>query len=89
MNARIASFIPILQFVGLSENKLVLTKPRGHTQLYEFSKSIKARSSLEYSGERQDDKGDVSVETTGPAQAVILAGLQTSAERLAVLLVYP
>ncbi|KAK8583869.1 hypothetical protein V6N12_068125 [Hibiscus sabdariffa] len=35
---------------------------------------------------RQDDKGDVSVETTGPAQAVILAGLQTSAERLAVLL---
>ncbi|KAK8666054.1 hypothetical protein V6N13_006206 [Hibiscus sabdariffa] len=38
---------------------------------------------------RQDDKGDVSVETTGPAQTVILAGLQTSAERLSVLLAYP
>ncbi|KAK8652331.1 hypothetical protein V6N13_061351 [Hibiscus sabdariffa] len=37
----------------------------------------------------RDDKGDVSTETTGPAQAIILAGLQTSAEHLAVLLAYP
>ncbi|KAK8530850.1 hypothetical protein V6N12_013350 [Hibiscus sabdariffa] len=37
----------------------------------------------------RDDKGDVSVETMGPAQAVISAVLQTSAERLAVLLAYP
>ncbi|KAK8530845.1 hypothetical protein V6N12_013345 [Hibiscus sabdariffa] len=36
-----------------------------------------------------DDKGDVSTETTGPAQAVISVVLQTSAERLAVLLAYP
>ncbi|KAK8675707.1 hypothetical protein V6N13_033771 [Hibiscus sabdariffa] len=36
-----------------------------------------------------DDKGDVSTETTGPAQADILAGFQISAERLAVLSAYP
>ncbi|KAK8510969.1 hypothetical protein V6N12_036881 [Hibiscus sabdariffa] len=36
-----------------------------------------------------DDKGDVSTETTGPAQADISAGLQISAECLAVLLAYP
>ncbi|KAK8619592.1 hypothetical protein V6N13_135874 [Hibiscus sabdariffa] len=34
----------------------------------------------------QDDKGDVSAETTGPAWAVAWADDQTSAERLAVLL---
>ncbi|KAK8700529.1 hypothetical protein V6N13_018923 [Hibiscus sabdariffa] len=38
---------------------------------------------------KQDDKGDISTETTGPAQAVISAGSQISAERLAVLLAYP
>ncbi|KAK8505746.1 hypothetical protein V6N12_024729 [Hibiscus sabdariffa] len=37
----------------------------------------------------QDDKGDVSVETTGPAPAEVSAGTQISAERLAVLLAYP
>ncbi|KAK8708217.1 hypothetical protein V6N13_059261 [Hibiscus sabdariffa] len=39
--------------------------------------------------QRQDDKGDVSTETTGPAQADISAGIQISAERLALLLAYP
>ncbi|KAK8999896.1 hypothetical protein V6N11_082034 [Hibiscus sabdariffa] len=38
---------------------------------------------------KQDDKRDVSTETTGPAQADLSAGLQTSTERLAVLLAYP
>ncbi|KAK9024988.1 hypothetical protein V6N11_064889 [Hibiscus sabdariffa] len=37
----------------------------------------------------QDDKGDVSAETTGPAPAEVSAGIQISAERLAVLLAYP
>ncbi|KAK8555327.1 hypothetical protein V6N12_009475 [Hibiscus sabdariffa] len=37
----------------------------------------------------QDDKGDVSTETTGPARADISAGIQISAERLALLLAYP
>ncbi|KAK8708222.1 hypothetical protein V6N13_059266 [Hibiscus sabdariffa] len=37
----------------------------------------------------QDDKGDVSTETTGPAQADISAGIQISVERLALLLAYP
>ncbi|KAK8694442.1 hypothetical protein V6N13_071994 [Hibiscus sabdariffa] len=36
-----------------------------------------------------DDKGDASIETTGPAQAEISAGLQILAERLAVLSAYP
>ncbi|KAK8573065.1 hypothetical protein V6N12_029103 [Hibiscus sabdariffa] len=31
----------------------------------------------------QDDKGDVSAETTGPAPAEVSAGIQISAERLA------
>ncbi|KAK8583627.1 hypothetical protein V6N12_067890 [Hibiscus sabdariffa] len=30
----------------------------------------------------QDDKGDVSAETTGPAPAEVSAGIQISAERL-------
>ncbi|KAK8680418.1 hypothetical protein V6N13_109363 [Hibiscus sabdariffa] len=30
----------------------------------------------------QDDKGDVSAETTGPARAEVSAGIQISAERL-------
>ncbi|KAK8707919.1 hypothetical protein V6N13_058970 [Hibiscus sabdariffa] len=38
---------------------------------------------------RMDDKGDVSAETTGPARAEFSADIQTSAERLAVLLAYP
>ena len=38
---------------------------------------------------KQDDKGDVSTETTGPAQAGISAGSQISVERLAVLVAYP
>ncbi|KAK8689569.1 hypothetical protein V6N13_088283 [Hibiscus sabdariffa] len=37
----------------------------------------------------QDDKGDVSAETTGPAPAEVSAGTQISAEHLAVLLAYP
>ncbi|KAK8544323.1 hypothetical protein V6N13_100552 [Hibiscus sabdariffa] len=37
----------------------------------------------------QDDKGDVSAETTGPATAEVSAGTQISTERLAVLLAYP
>ncbi|KAK8686010.1 hypothetical protein V6N13_125038 [Hibiscus sabdariffa] len=38
---------------------------------------------------KQDDKGDVSTETTGPAQAGISAGSQISAERLAVFWLIP
>ncbi|KAK8609031.1 hypothetical protein V6N13_025338 [Hibiscus sabdariffa] len=37
----------------------------------------------------QDDKGDVSTETTGPAPAEVSAGIQISAERRALLLAYP
>ncbi|KAK8597296.1 hypothetical protein V6N12_065767 [Hibiscus sabdariffa] len=37
----------------------------------------------------QEDKGDVSAETTGPAPAEVSDGTQISAERLAVLLAYP
>ncbi|KAK8705151.1 hypothetical protein V6N13_048759 [Hibiscus sabdariffa] len=37
----------------------------------------------------QDDKGDVSTETMGPAQTDISAGVQILAERLALLLAYP
>ncbi|KAK8556297.1 hypothetical protein V6N12_002705 [Hibiscus sabdariffa] len=37
----------------------------------------------------QDDKGDVSAETTGPTPAEVSAGTQISAERLTVLLAYP
>ncbi|KAK8569137.1 hypothetical protein V6N12_007669 [Hibiscus sabdariffa] len=37
----------------------------------------------------QDDKGDVSAETTGPAPTEVSAGIQISAERRAVLLAYP
>ncbi|KAK8597326.1 hypothetical protein V6N12_065797 [Hibiscus sabdariffa] len=37
----------------------------------------------------QDDKGDVSSETTGPAPTEVSAGTQISAERLALLLAYP
>ncbi|KAL4388200.1 hypothetical protein GQ457_09G020470 [Hibiscus cannabinus] len=33
---------------------------------------------------KQDDKGDISIETTGPAHADISVGLQISTERLAV-----
>ncbi|KAK8559198.1 hypothetical protein V6N12_042480 [Hibiscus sabdariffa] len=38
---------------------------------------------------KQDDKGDVSIETPGPAQAGISTGSHISAERLAVLLLIP
>ncbi|KAL4308899.1 hypothetical protein GQ457_01G021000 [Hibiscus cannabinus] len=37
---------------------------------------------------KQDDKGDVSIETTGPAQVDISAGIQILVERLAVLSAY-
>ncbi|KAK8504473.1 hypothetical protein V6N12_046810 [Hibiscus sabdariffa] len=42
-----------------------------------------------FSATFQDDKGDVSAETTGPATAEVSAGTQISTERLAVLLAYP
>ncbi|KAL4303304.1 hypothetical protein GQ457_10G009280 [Hibiscus cannabinus] len=46
MNVRITGFIPMLQFVGLSENMVVLTKLRGHTHLYGSSVLMKARDHL-------------------------------------------
>ncbi|KAK9024843.1 hypothetical protein V6N11_064749 [Hibiscus sabdariffa] len=42
-----------------------------------------------WTGKRPNDKGHASAEATGPARADISAGLQNSAERLAVLLAYP
>ncbi|KAL4334527.1 hypothetical protein GQ457_07G003900 [Hibiscus cannabinus] len=47
MNVRIINFIPMLQFVGLSKNKLIWKKLRDHTHLYGSSKLMKARGSAE------------------------------------------
>ncbi|KAL4280456.1 hypothetical protein GQ457_03G017130 [Hibiscus cannabinus] len=47
MDVKIMSFIPTLQFVGQSENELVLTKLRDHTHLYGSSKLMKAKGSME------------------------------------------
>ncbi|KAK8690785.1 hypothetical protein V6N13_074311 [Hibiscus sabdariffa] len=54
-----------------------------------FFGSFDFRVEFVYWSPRYDDKGDVSVEAMGPAQADISAGLQTSVEHLAVLLAYP